>query len=543
MIVLGLHGGVTVNQHEPSVCLIVDGKVVALCEEERYTRIKSSYGYLPYYSIQACLDKAKIKASDIDLVVTPGITYDFFKERISHYLKHYFGVKPRVECIHHQEAHLATAFYSSGYGKALCISLDATGDGSSGFVAIGSKQGGFKILHSLPTKSSIGFFYSLITHYLGFQDGDEYKVMGLAPYGKANVDLYPIIKPTDDGWNFDWSYLKDDPPGKSPFEPMCSSKLISLLGAPARTILEPTDQRHMDIACSAQRVLEECLLKYVGYWQKQYPEITSLCLSGGVAMNCVANEKIRQSGLFKNVFVPPFASDRGLSVGCAYSGARMLGDSTHRLENAYLGSAYSSDQIKNELEGNGIRFTFVENPEEKAADLLSQDRILGWYQGGSEAGARALGNRSILASPKKLEMKDAVNKRIKFREMFRPFAPAVLFEETSKYFDLSNQESPWMCFAPSCTQNASTEIPAVIHVDNTARVQTVSSEDNLIFHKLIKEFEKQTGTPVVLNTSFNLKGQPIVETPRDALMTFFGCGLDVLFLGNYLIEKMANGRS
>lgn len=540
MIVLGLHGGVTVNQHEPSVCLIVNGRVVALCEEERYTRIKSSYGYLPYYSIQACLEKANIQASDIDLVVTPGLTYDFFKDRISHYLKHYFGIQPRIECIHHQEAHLATAFYASGYEKALCISLDATGDGSSGFVAIGSKENGFKVLQSLPTKSSIGFFYSLITHYLGFQDGDEYKVMGLAPYGNPNVDLYSIVKPTNDGWDFDWSFIKDNPPGKSPFEPMCGAKIISLLGSPARTILEPTNQRHMDIACSAQKVLEECLLNYVSFWKKKYPELTSLCLSGGVAMNCVANEKIRKSGIFEKVFVPPMSSDRGLSLGCAYSGSVMLGDKPQKLEGAYLGSSYSNDSIKNELDGNSIGYLHLDSPTDYAAELLSQGKIVGWFQGSSEAGARALGNRSILASPKTKEMKDAVNKRIKFREMFRPFAPAVVLEGASDYFELLGDESPWMCFAPACTEKALVEVPAVVHVDNTARVQTVSREDNLAFYNLIDNFGRLTATPVVLNTSFNLKGQPIVETPRDALMTFFGCGLDVLILGNYLVEKSSN---
>ena len=220
MIVLGLHGGVTMGQHEPAAALSVNGKIVALCEEERYLRIKSCYGYLPHRAITACLAIAGIKFEDVDLVVTPGATYDNFDERWRDYLRHTFGSCPRLERVHHQHAHLAAAFYGSGQDSALCLSLDASGDGAAGMLAHATKKDGIKVFRELPKKNSLGYFYTLMTYYLGFQDGDEYKVMGLAPYGKPNIDLSRILKTTSDGWSFDWSFVRDNPAPRSPFEPL-----------------------------------------------------------------------------------------------------------------------------------------------------------------------------------------------------------------------------------------------------------------------------------------------------------------------------------
>lgn len=542
MIVLGIHGGFTINQHEPSVALVIDGEVVAVCEEERYNRNKSSYGLMPLYSLRACLDIGKVTAKDIDLVVVTGATYDFQAQRVGHYLKHNFGIEAKVDCAHHQQAHLACAYYASGVSDAMCLSLDATGDASSGFVAYASGKTASGedpfIKHlDLPTANSLGFFYTLLTHYLGFQDGDEYKVMGLAPYGTPNIDLSQILEIEENGWMLNRSFFRSEPPCKSPFEPMYSTKLETLLGQPNRTIFEPLSEFHQNLAASTQKHFEQALLNLVTHWHKQLPHTDTLCFAGGVAMNCVANEVIRQSGLFKNIFIPPMSSDRGLSLGCAYLGAQRCGDAPRPIKNAYLGSSYDNDHILKELESNSIACRQISDPSATAATLLSENKIIGWFQGASEAGARALGNRSILASPKTLAMRDEVNKRIKFREKFRPFAPAVLAERADDYFKLNSHSSPWMCFACEAQPQAVEQLKAVVHVDNTSRVQTVSQQDNPMFYEVIKNFGKLTDTPVVLNTSFNLKGQPIIETPRDALMTFFGCGLDALFLGDFLVEK------
>lgn len=537
MIVLGLHGGVTIGQHEPAACLIVNGKIIALCEEERYLRIKSCYGYLPYYSILACLKIANIKWEDINLVVTPGVTYDDFNLRIEESLKHNFGSCPAVQRIHHQEAHLAAAFYSSGLDESIVLSIDASGDGASCMYGHATKKDGIKVLGSVPTNNSLGYFYTLMTYYLGFADGDEYKVMGLAPYGRPNIDLSDIIKPSSLGWEFDWSFIRSNPAPKSPFEPTYSSKLIKVIGQPSRQPNGEMTQFYKDVAASAQAAFEQCLLSLIKYLQQKIPHSNNLCYAGGVALNCSANKHLHFKTDLKNVYVPPVASDRGLALGCAYAGAVMLGDKPWQLSSAYLGSSYSNDSIEKELTANGIIFKHVDDPMQTGAELLAQQKIVGWFQGRSEAGARALGNRSILANCSSAEMQTKVNAKIKYREEFRPFAPAVMYENSENYFQTKGRDFPFMCTTVDTVHNAAKEIPAVVHVDKTARVQTVRSSNNEVFYDLISKYKEITGCPVVMNTSFNLKGQPIVETPRDAIMTFFGCGLDALVLGNYIIAK------
>lgn len=538
MIILGLHGGVTVGQHEPAAALSINGRIVALCEEERYLRIKSCYGYLPEKSIRACLDIAGIDFRDIDLVVTPGVTYGDFPSRWRNYLQHLFGSCPQVECVNHQKAHIASAFYGSGMEESLCLSLDASGDKLGGLVAYATQTNGITVLEEIPTQNSLGYFYTLMTYYCGFADGDEYKLMGLAPYGKSDIDLTRIIRPIPGGWEFDWSFVRDDPAPRSPFEPQYSRYLEKILGRTNRLPSQPFDDFYRNIAASTQAQMEKCLLSLVDSMKQKHPQSRNLCYAGGVALNCSANRSLLGRGDFDNIYVSPVSSDRGLALGCAYLGATMLGDKPWPIVDAYLGSSYTAGEIEKELKANGIAYRIIDDPAEEGAKLLEQKKILGWHQGRSEAGARALGNRSILASCADTEMRDLVNARIKYREEFRPFAPAVTQEEASKYFDTNGiDDFPYMTFTLNAQPEKEQTIGAVVHVDGTSRVQTVRSSNNEIYYELIRKYGKKSGTPVIMNTSFNLKGQPIVETPRDALMTFFGCGLDALFIGNYLIEK------
>jgi carbamoyltransferase len=537
MIVLGLHGGVTIGQHEPGACLIVDGKVAALCEEERYLRVKSSYGYLPYYSIRACLQMASIKWEQIDLVVTPGATYDDFDARIRSYLTYAFGSCPRIERVHHQMAHLAAAFYSSGFNDSLVLSLDASGDGACCMTGYATREHGIKVLETLPTNRSIGYFYTMMTYYLGFGEGDEYKVMGLAPYGRPVVDLSRIIRPVDGGWEFDWSFIRSDPFPRSPFEPVYGDKVGEALGHRARLPSGEMTQFYKDVARSTQHALEECLERLVDSLRERATPSRNLCFAGGVALNCSANRRLLYSGKFDNVYVPPASSDRGLPLGCAYLGATMLGDKPWRLAAPYLGSSYSNDHIRKELTASGIRYSETEDPAAAGAELLAQNKVVGWFQGRSEAGARALGNRSIIANCASEAMRDKVNASIKYREEFRPFAPSAAFEHAESYFDTRGKDHPYMCFTVDARPGNRSKIAAVVHVDGTARLQTVRSSDNEIYYDLIRKYGKITGTPVILNTSFNLKGQPIIESPRDALMTFFGCGMDALVMGNFVVQK------
>ena len=534
--VLGIHGGVTSNQHEASACLIVDGRVVALCEEERYTRIKGSYGVLPARAVRECLRIGGITINDVDLVVTPGCTYDFFNERISDWLQHHFGHAPRVESVHHQMAHCAAAFYGSGYDDATVVSLDASGDAAAGFICHGTKDG-LKLVKRVPTANSLGYFYTLMTHYLGFEDGDEYKVMGLAPYGARGreLDLAAILELRPGGWLFHNDFLRSDPSPKSPFEPMYDrEKMRLVIGRPNRVPSDPLDAFWKDVAWAVQDRFEAAYLNFME-GVKSETGSANIAIAGGCSLNCAANRKLVYQGEFRNAYISPVASDRGLALGCAYLGAVSCGDKPGPLKLPYLGTEYTNDQIRSELEANGISYSIVFNPHEAAARLLDEGRIIGWFQGRSEAGARALGNRSILAQAHDKKHRDAVNARIKYRESFRPFAPAIALEAAETYFRTDGREYPTMSATVDVLKPWQAQ--AVTHVDGTARLQTVTEKDNPLFHALLTSYGQYSGAPMVLNTSFNLKGQPIVETPRDALMTFFGCGLDDLIIGDFHVSK------
>lgn len=537
MIVLGIHGGVTLNQHEPSAAVCIDGKIVAHCEEERYLRIKSCHGLLPALSIESALQIAGLSIHDIDLVVSPGITYDDFERRIRHHLQSLLGHCPPIRLVHHQEAHVASGFYASSAQRAIGIALDASGDGQSGLVALCDRRTGIKPVSWISNSNSIGYFYSAITSFLGFDDGDEYKVMGLASYGTPNIDLAPIFKVSNSGWEFDSHFLRDDPDPRSPFETKFSARLAQALSMPPRSKSAPLASTHQDLAASAQKAAEDGLTHLIRSTLAAHSGYDTVCLSGGVALNCVANGKLARAGVAKRIEISPVPSDRGLSIGCAFLGAAQLGDQPQPLSNPYGGREFSNESIERELTANGIAFHAIDNPTQYAASRLAAGRIIGWFQGRSESGARALGNRSILADPGTKAMQDQVNKRIKYREQFRPFAPSALAEKSSLYYDVGDQSSPYMSFAFPCFQKALEDCPATCHIDGTARLQTVAQETNPIYHRLITAFSQNTGRHAILNTSFNLKGQPIVDSPRDALMTFFGCGLDELYLGNYLVSK------
>lgn len=537
MIVLGLHGGVTINQHEPAAALVIDGRLVALCEEERYLRVRTCYGVLPHRSIKGCLRIAGLRFDEIDLIVTPGITYDECAARWRDYLRHIFGTCPRIEQVHHQEAHLASAYYTSGLDEALCVSLDHSGDGSSGMIGYADKRAGIKILEDMPSKRSLGFFYTLMTYYLGFEDGEEYKVMSLAPYGKPTIDLSQILTRGENGWDFDWSYVRSNPSPKSPFEPLYSNKVTAMLGQPNRRPDEPLNEFYHNVACSTQHAMEECVVSLM-QGMRLRRQTRNLCLAGGMALNTSVSARILQMNIFDNVFVPPFAGDRGLAAGCGYLGACMLGDRPEPIHDAYLGEGYSDEAIQQKLDEMGCHYEETEDPAAAGAEFLTQNRLLGWYQGRSEACGWGLGNRSILSSCTDLRIRDAMTNRIKHRDGFLPYSPSVLQESAASWFQVGGtQEYPYMTMCLQAVKDRAGKIPAVIHADGRARIQTVSDDSNPLYSQLISTYARESGIPVLLNASFNLRGQPLVETPSDAIMTFYGSGLDALILGNFVVQK------
>lgn len=536
MVVLGIHGGVTLNQHEASACIIVNGKVIVAAEEERYTRNKSSYGMLPFLSIKACLRKGGIKPSEIDLVVSTGITYTDQKERLSIFLKHNFGISKEIYLVHHQDAHIASSIYTSNFEKALGLSLDASGDGNCSHISLYNKNFDIEKVSEISNSNSLGYFYTLMTHYLGFNDGDEYKVMGLAPYGEPNINLDQILKITKSGWVLNKRFIRKQPVLKSPFEPMYSNELVNVFGEPRKSD-EKINSFHANLAASVQLQFEKAFLSYCLHVKNKFPDYNNLCLSGGAVLNCSANGKLLLKEMFDKIHIPPMPSDRGLSIGCAYLGSRKLNIEPITNETPYLGESYSSNVIIRELKSNGIKFVKPKNLSKFCAEHLNNNKILGWFQGRSEIGARALGNRSILANATSKKMRDVVNAKIKFREKFRPFAPVILREYTGEYFENYGKEFPYMSVVLKATKKAKNTIPAVVHVDGSARVQTVHKKANKKLYDLIKCYHQLSGIPILLNTSFNLKGEPIVETPRDAIKTFFGCGIDILVLEDIVITK------
>lgn len=536
MNILGMYGGVTLGQHDPSAALICDGKLIAVCEEERFVRIKSPKATLPVNSIRACLREANLKMTDIDLVVNPGETLNDMPERIRRYLNHYFGYAPPVRMINHQLAHVASAFFCSGFERSMCMSYDAWGDQWSAALGVGTKDAGIEFLETREPQNSLGIYYATITSYLGFLvSEDEYKVMGLAAYGREGVDLSPFLRPTPDGYRVNMDYVRGDYTYTSFFEPLYSGKLVELLGPP-RQPGEPITARHRDIAFAAQKMLEECAVSLITHLHNR-TGLDSLCLAGGVGLNCSANRVLRETPFIRQLFVQPASSDRGLGLGCALQGAHENGVKVQqKLEHVSMGPTYSVDQLRQALELSGVAYAELSDPAREAAGMLAEGSIIGWFQGRSEFGPRALGNRSILADPRDARMKDEVNARIKFREEFRPFAPSVLEEHGSELFEME-EASPFMTVAYGVRPAWRERLGAVTHVNGTARVQTVGRAALPLYHQLISEFHRLTGVPVVLNTSFNVQGQPIVETPLDALSTFMGSGLDALFIGPFMIVK------
>lgn len=541
MYILGINGGVRMGYQDISAVLLKDGKVIAAIEEERVSRVKHAPHQLSEKAITEVLDIAGIDITDVDIVATHGQTWgDDYQRALEGYLKDTFGHSPTIKRYHHHTCHGASAYYASGYDEALVISIDGSGDGVCTQVCMG-KAGNIEVLSRMSRPNSLGIFYSVITQYCGFvKDSGEYKLMGLSSYGDASkVDMSPLLQLTDKGqYEFDTKYLVKIEPGQpqpSRQQAFFSQEMLDLLG-PNRTKSMKLDQRFMDIAASAQNKLEEALLHVAKY----YVELTGvkkICLAGGVALNCVANQKLMDSGIAEEIFVQPASSDAGISLGAAWLAANDEGFAIPAPENVYWGRTYSNQQIKDTLEQLNVPFKYVEDPALAAAEAISKGKVVGWFQGGDEFGPRALGCRSILADPTDPEMQSRVNLKIKFRESFRPFCPSVLEEDSHLYFEGAQAIAPYMTITYKVKPEAQKQLPAITHVDGTARIQTVNEKQNPRYYRLLQYLKQLNGHGVTMNTSFNRNNEPIVHSPIDAVSAFYGCGMDVLVIGNFVLSK------
>ena len=589
--------GISAFYHDSAATILIDGKIIAAAQEERFTRIKHDSSY-PINAISFVLKYAKLKLSEVDQII-------FFEKpflKFERLLETYVGFAPngfksfakampiwlkeklfqkkllfnkfrdqdqkfldqkRIFFSEHHLSHAASAFFPSPFEEALVLTADGVGEWATTTVAIG-KSNKLEIKKEIHFPHSLGLLYSAFTYYTGFKvNSGEYKLMGLAPYGKAKfIDkIYKLIDIKDDGtFRLDQKYF-DYATGLK----MTNKKFDSLFGQkPRNPTEEKLTQFHMDIAASIQKVTEEIMIKLAKSLKNEY-NLENLCLAGGVALNCVANGKILEEKIFKNIWVQPAAGDAGGSLGAALAlwhieqnNPRQV-SSNDSMNGSYLGPEYDQSEIENELNESGAIYDIINNEDElfeKTAKDLSNGEAVGWFQGRMEFGPRALGGRSILGDPRSPEMQKNLNLKVKYRESFRPFAPSILREDLNDWFSIDS-ESPYMLIVAEVNKNKClkmteeqnklfgidklnikrSEIPAVTHVDYSARIQTVNSQTNPKYFKLISRFKELTGCPILVNTSFNVRGEPIVNTPTDAFNCFMGTELDKLVIGNCYLEK------
>ena len=557
--------GINFSAHDSAAGLIKDGKVIAAALEERFTRNKHD-GRFPFNAINFCLKKAGMTVEELDYVAfywNSGIdietveTRDFVRDDKEHlyfvpnqlmnlrkvrkndYIEQKIaftgGKELKIRFIDHHMAHAASCFYLSGFDEAAILTVDSYGERTTLMMAHGK---GAKIyeIKRVDMPHSLGQVYSTVTQYLGFRPNDgEGTVMGLAPYGKPKYyeQFKNIVKIKDDGtFEVDLSYFQYYL--KRPVK--YSQKFIDAFGEPRKNG-EELSERHKDIAASLQKITEDVIKNAINFLYEK-TKCNNLCMAGGVALNSVANGTSFRESKFKKVFIQPASDDSGTSIGAPlYLYHHMLGNPRNFVQiNDYFGPEYDEECIKKILELSKAKYSYHKDIEKVCAKMLAEGKMIGWFQGRMEFGPRSLGNRSILANPKDPKMKDKLNSQVKHREWFRPFAPSVHEEKVAEYFEM-DFEAPYMLLVCDVKENKKNEIPAITHVDGTARVQTVRMEQNPIYYGLIEEFGKITGTYVILNTSFNIKGEPIVCNPEDAMKCFFTTGLDALAIGNFLLVK------
>lgn len=539
--ILGINGGVRPGYQDISAVLMKDGKVVAAMEEERLTRIKHSAGQLPILSIHEVLRIAKITMNEVSVLGFHGSTWNEEIELVlqSHF-KNQFGTCPPIQRYHHHLCHAASAFYPSGFMEALVITVDGSGDGISTQISVG-RNGKLELLKQYPRPQSLGMFYSIFTQMCGFtRDADEYKLMGLSAFGNPScIDLDDVLWVDENGYKFNEDYLVRILPGQSSptrHEILYSGKLEERLNLSRRINKEITEQ-YKNIAASAQKKIEETMVALVKKYIKE-TGIKKVCLAGGVALNCLANKKIEALDEVDQLFVQPASTDAGVSLGAAYLASLDTGVvSFEKHSQVYWGNSFTDETIESILIKCQVVYEKLDGLVSFAAEDLAKGKVIGWFQGKMEFGPRALGNRSILANPSTRNIQQVVNEKIKFREGFRPFGASVLEEDFQTYFCSKSQEAYYMTKVYDVKSEFKDSLNGVTHIDGTCRVQTVNEGQNPLYYALLTEHKRKTGHGVLLNTSFNLNHEPIVNTPREAIASFFASGMDSLYIGNFRIKK------
>ena len=539
--ILGINGGVRAGYQDIAAVLMRDGRVIAAVEEERLNRVKHSAGQLPISSIKEVLRIANITIQDVAVVAFHGSTWQVEIEQvIQRHFESYFGFCPTIKRYHHHDCHAASSFFASGFAEALVVTIDGSGDGVSTQIAIG-RNNKLEVVEQYERPQSLGLFYSMMTQVCGFtRDADEYKLMGLSAYGDASkVDLNNVLQVQNGSYHLDIEYLVYIPvgqPSPSRYEMLYSKKLLSKLNV-SRRVSSTIDEPYKHIAAATQQQLELALTSLV---QKHILDtgISKVCLAGGVALNCLANQKIEALNQVTELFIQPASNDAGIALGAAYLAAVDIGESVFEKQtNVFLGTEFADLAVEEVIQRCQIPYSKSQHPVNDAAAQLAENKVIGWFQGRMEFGPRALGNRSILANPAAPNIQHTVNHKVKFREGFRPFGASVLEEDFHRYFEATCVDAPYMTKVFYVKPEYKQLLTGVTHVDGTCRVQTVNRKQNELYYDLLVEFKRLSGFGVLLNTSFNLNHEPIVNTPREAIASFYASGLDTLFLGIFKIDK------
>ncbi len=588
--------GISAFYHDSAACILKDGKIIAAAQDERFTRLKHDSSY-PYHAIEFVLKYSKLKLHEVDHIVffeKPFLKFErlletyvafaprgflsfskampiwikeklFQKNLLIKKLKShdkYFKDINKIFFSDHHLSHASSAFFPSPFDEAIILTADGVGEWATTTVAIG-RGNKLEVKKEIHFPHSLGLLYSAFTYYTGFKvNSGEYKLMGLAPYGRPiYVDkIKKLVDIKRDGtFRLDQKYFN-----YATGLTMTNEKFHSLFGQKPRVPdKDEINEFHMDIAASIQNVTEEIMIKLAKSIKEEYG-LNNLCLAGGVALNCVANGKILKEKIFKNIWIQPAAGDAGGSLGAALALWYIEKNNTRKLNlndemrGSYLGTEYKQEEIENQLKTIGANFKVYKYKDliEVTSKFISNQKVVGWFQGRMEFGPRALGARSILADPRSQKMQKSLNLKVKYRESFRPFAPSILKEDLTDWFDL-DVESPYMLIVADVLNKRKiemsqdqkelfgikklnvkrSEIPAVTHVDYSARIQTVSKETNKTFYDLILKFKEKTGCPIIINTSFNIRGEPIVNTPKEAFNCFMGTELDYLIIGNCILDK------
>ena len=588
--------GISAFYHDSAASILIDGEIIAAAQEERFTRKKHDANY-PFNAIEFVLKFAKLKLSEVDHIVffeKPFLKFErlletyvafapkgflsfskampiwikeklFQKNLLFNKLKTHdenFKSDENIFFSEHHLSHAASAFYPSPFTEAIVLTADGVGEWATTTVAIG-KDENLDIVKEIHFPHSLGLLYSAFTYYTGFKvNSGEYKLMGLAPYGSPIYveKIMKLIDIKEDGsFRLDQNYFN-----YATGLTMTNKNFEDLFGQKPRDPKKNNlTQFHMDLAASIQKITEEIMIKLAKSLREEY-EIENLCLAGGVALNCVANGKLFKEKIFKNIWVQPAAGDAGGSLGAALAlwyaelGHKRSVVSKDQMKGSYLGDEFSQTEIENELKQLGAKFVTLNYEQliDKTAELISKENAIGWFQGRMEFGPRALGNRSIIGDPRSDSMQKILNLKVKYRESFRPFAPSILKEDVEEWFNF-NGDSPYMLMVADINSKKKiemtesqkklfgidklnvkrSEIPAVTHVDYSARLQTVNRDTNSKYYDLISKFKEKTSCPVIINTSFNVRGEPIVHSPTDAFNCFMGTDLDYLVIGNCILDK------